>query len=315
MSIGVLLESIAIASTGYGMKARIAYRPSSFQPDESPLFDVDFEDDPELGEDPLLPFLKTRTVNRWPMKRGLLSREEKSSLSGQIESFKSGPSPYSVLWLEGASEKRSMARISQSAGRLRLTIPEAYAVHRKVIEWNARFSLDRIPDQALGISLSILPLMRWIMGSWPRVKFFSRYLGGTLLPRLELDILPALFCSAHFVILAPEIPVTLTDFVDSGRALCRFWLETTRQGLQLQPEMAPILFRSYAVRSIPFSERRGSMEEARKIASALSLLIGPNLIDQAVFLGRVGRGDLPQARSLRLPLNDSSSEEVIPFGS
>lgn len=311
---GALLESIAIAATGDKLKAGIAYRPSGAHPDESPVFDIAFEDDPRLSADPLLPFLKTRTVNRWPMKRGLLSREEKSSLSAQIESFKSGTSPYRVLWLEGASEKRSMARISQRAGRLRLTIPEAYAVHRKVIEWNARTSLDRIPDQALGISRFILPLMRWIMGSWPRVRFFSRYLGGTLLPRLELDILPALFCSAHFVILAPAIPVTLADYVDTGRALCRFWLETARQGLLLQPEMAPILFRAYAERAMPFSERRGSMEEARKIASALTLLIGPNLIDRAVFLGRVGRGNLPRSRSLRLPLTDLSREEVRPSG-
>jgi hypothetical protein len=34
--------------------------------------------------------------------------------------------------------------------KLRLTMPEAHRVHKAVIEWNARYSEDRMPDQALG---------------------------------------------------------------------------------------------------------------------------------------------------------------------
>ena len=41
--------------------------------------------------------------------------------------------------------------------RLRLVTPEAYRVHRDVIEWDARFSADRVPDQALGVE----PGDRW----------------------------------------------------------------------------------------------------------------------------------------------------------
>jgi hypothetical protein len=145
--------------------------------------------------------------------------------------------------------------------------------------------------------------MRWIMERRERVEFFNRFLGGTLIPRLELDILPALFCSAHFVLLSPRPPQTLTDHVEGGRALCRFWLGVAALGLQFQPEMTPLIFRSYAVRDLSFSRRAGSLDHARKIARDLERLIGKEQADRAFFLGRIGRGDFPPSRSLRLPLS------------
>ncbi|MHB1926471.1 MAG: nitroreductase family protein [Leptospirillum sp.] len=301
LAIGVLLEYLAIAASGWNLRCDIVYRePCGNGDDPHPTFDVRFEDDPSLPTDPLFPFLKTRSVNRKPLGTLPLTPVEKDNLSGLLGPRFSG---YRVRWIEGWSRKAELARILQRCGKLRLTIPEAYRVHRQVIAWRSRFSEDRIPDRALGLSPVILPLMEWIMGSWERVRFFNRFLGGTLIPRLQLDIFPALFCSAHFVLLAPLPPRSPDAFVEAGRVLARFWLGVTKLGLQFQPEMTPLIFRAYHKEGIPFSGNPEAPATARKIAGSLELLLPEGEMDRAVFLGRVGRGEPPSARSLRLPLD------------
>ena len=303
LAIGGCIESVSIAARSEGLKTEISYRNSKISPDEHPLFDIRFSEMEQIQPDPLYPFLRTRCVNRKPFDKTPLTSDEKEFIAREIHPADKHFPPHEVLWLESKSQKNTMAGIAQSSGHLRLTIPEGYAVHREVIEWNAATSEDRIPDQALGLPNPILPMMKWIMASWNRVHFFNRFLAGTFIPRIYMDLLPALGASAHFVLLSPSAPKTLEDYVASGQALCRFWLSTTRHGLQFQPEMTPLIFRSYVQSKIPFSIRPGASEEARKIGLTLEGLIGKEYADRAVFLGRIGRGMAPSARSLRRPLS------------
>ena len=299
IAVGALLEYIVIAASAEGLAVLITRRPDPSGDDnpEHPVFEVEFSEDPEHPPDPLSPYLETRSVNRRPFGTAPLTFEEKHRLEGFL------PEGYSVHWLEGWRNRSAMAGLNQLSGKLRLTIPEAYLVHREIIEWNATTSLDRVPDRALGLSPSILPLMRWIMGSWDRVVFFNRFLGGTLIPRIQLDILPALFCSAHFLLLAPIPPRELDDYVAGGRALARFWLGCASLGLQFQPEMTPLIFRSYVKDGIPFSQSPRAGKLANRIARHLEGMVG-NSIDRAVFVGRVGRSSPSCARSLRRPMDE-----------
>lgn len=297
IAVGALLEHVAIAASGEGLRVTLSRRPSSggSENEEHPVFDVRFSADPGLAPDPLSPFLETRTVNRRPFGTVPLTFCEKKELEARL------PEGYRIQWLEGWKSRFAMADLNQRSGKLRLTIPEGYAVHREIIEWNARTSEDRVPDRALGLSPFILPLIRWIMGRWERVAFFNCFLGGTLIPRLQLDILPALFCSSHFLLLAPAPPRTLDDYVAGGRALARFWLGCAARGIQFQPEMTPLIFSSYVREGIRFSTAPHAPRLAEEIARRLSRL-GGEATDRAVFLGRVGRGAFPSSRSLRKPL-------------
>ena len=299
IAVGALLEHVAIAASAEGLRVDIRRRPPSSgdENEEHPVFDIRFSEAPDLSPDPLSPYLEIRSVNRRPFGTRPLSSQEKQRLEGLL------PPGYTVFWLEGLKNRIAMADLNQRSGKLRLTIPEAYVVHREIIEWNARTSLDRVPDRALGLSPVILPLMRWIMESWERVQFFNRFLGGTLIPRLQLDILPALFCSAHFLLLAPDPPRHLDDYVGGGRALARFWLGCASLGLQFQPEMTPLIFRGYVEDEIRFSMASHSGEFASGIASRLENL-GGNPVGRAVFMGRIGRGAFPASRSLRKSLSD-----------
>lgn len=294
LALGTLLETIAIAATTEGCQADVAYCPDS--PEEAPLFDVTLVPRPDVAPDPLAQAIRTRAVQRRPMSARRLDAAEKQALEAAVQPG------YRVLWLETAAQKWSAARILFANSKLRLTMREAYEVHRQIIEWNAQFSVDRIPDRSLGLDPLTLKLMRWVMGSWERVRFFNTYLAGTLAPRLQLDLLPALACGAHFVLIAERPPAGLVDYVETGRRLQRFWLTAERLDLKLQPEVTPLIFARYLREGRRFTAQEEILRAAVPMAEQLRELLDTSL-EQAVFMGRIGAGHTPTSRSLRQALS------------
>ena len=294
LAIGALLENIAIAASTHGLRANIEYRKNS--PDDTPLFDVYLVSDPQTRADPLAPYIRTRSVQRRPLQSRPLTKREKHALASSVGEG------YHILWLEGWDKKWQMAKLLFRNAKLRLTMPEAYAVHSQVIEYRARYSQDRVPDQAVGLDPITTALMRWVMRSWGRVEFFNTFLAGTLLPRIQLDLIPALACASHFVIVADQAAQTLPDYVAAGRAMQRFWLTSTQLGLQLQPEMTPLIFATYIRTGTRFSNTPGMWEQAQELSEQLERQIGKQTLSDAVFMGRIGAGNVPTARSTRLPL-------------
>ena len=112
---------------------------------------------------------------------------------------------------------------------------------------------DRVPDQALGADALSLRSMRWVMASWERVQLMNRYFGGTLAPRLQLDLLPGRLLRAHFALVARRPPEDIDDYVHAGEAVQRFWLTATTLGLQLQPQYTPLAFAEYVRRRVEFT--------------------------------------------------------------
>jgi hypothetical protein len=294
ISLGALLETAAIAGTLHGWRMHASRRTD--EPAERPTFDLRFDADPNLAVDPLAEAITRRSVQRRPMHLRRLSEEQTRELVASV-----GPG-YRLCWFEGFAAKQRVARLLFRSAKLRLTMPEAYQVHRDIIEWDARFSADRVPDQALGASRPSLSLMRFAMQSWPRVRFFNKYLGGTWPPRLELDLVPALACAAHFVLVAPAPPTTTDDYVAAGRVVQRLWLTATSLGLVMQPEVTPLIFARYARAGTLFSAEPGLAEGAHDVRCRIDGLLSPSHATAALFMGRVGTGPVAQARSTRLPL-------------
>jgi nitroreductase len=295
ISLGALLESMAIAASVHALAMHAVRRLGC--PDKFPTFDIEFEAQ-RLAADPLAAWIARRSVQRRALRTRALTLDEKSALAAAL------PDGYQIVWLEGFGKRFATARLMYNNAGLRLTMPEAHQVHQAVIEWNARYSADRIPDQALGVDPVTAKLMRWIMQSWRRVDFFNTYLAGTVAPRLQMDLIPGLACAAHFVLQADYAPRTLDDYVAAGRAMQRFWLTAARLGLQLQPELTPLIFARYVRERRPFSSTGGMHERARALAEQLSALIGEECSARAVFMGRIGAGSPPRARSTRRELKD-----------
>ena len=295
IAVGAMLETLSIAATGENLRPEFARLPASTE--THPLIKVMFTRDETIQRDPLLDFIIARTTQRRAFSGRALTEQEKAELE-------TATAPdYRVIWLEGKDTKHRMARLLFDNAHIRLTIPEAYRVHRKIIQWDARFSEDRIPDRALGIVDPVtLRLMRWAMQSWGRVTLLNRYLAGTWLPRIQLDVIPALRCGAHFVLTAAGTPVDIDDYFSAGRALQRFWLTATRLGLLLQPEMTPLIFSGYVRDGIHFTGEEKAHTKAQRLSRDLESLLGTQNIKNAVFMGRLGSGPNPTARSIRQPL-------------
>ncbi|WP_295991435.1 molybdopterin biosynthesis protein MoeY [Rugamonas sp.] len=289
ISYGALLETLSIAASGHGLRADVVREGDELRP----VFQVRLSADPALRPSSLIASIERRTVQRRPLLRRPLTTAEKRALEAAVGGG------FHIQWLEGP-ERRRAAWLMYKNARLRLTMPEAFEVHRSIIEWDARHSLDKVPDQALGVDAMTTKLMRWAMHSWPRMKTMNTVL-GTWAPRLQMDLIPGLACAAHYVIKADRAPQTIDDYVAAGRAVQRFWLTLTGLGLLMQPEMTPLIFTSYLRQGIKFSVDPALERGARALEGEMAALIEQGA-GYPVYMGRLGAGPQPHARSLRKPL-------------
>jgi len=294
IALGALMETVAIAASAHRLRAEFSRRAEA--PETRPLIDVRLSAAADLAPDPLGELITERVTQRRPFGTKPLSARQKRALEDCVgEDFQ-------VHWLETGAERWRMARLLFRSARIRLTIPEAYEVHRDIIEWHARTSEDRIPDQAVGLDPMGLALMRWGMKSWRRVSLLNRWLAGTWAPRLQLDLLPGYRCAAHALISSRCPRDSIDAFLAAGRAVQRFWLTAAAQGLQFQPEMTPLIFARYAREGRHFSSVDVALREAHNVRSSVAALFPDEAVDAGVFMCRIGEGSPPAARSTRLPL-------------
>lgn len=293
---GALLETLRIAATGFGCLASWTLRPGCS--DSGPIYDVKISTADSVSVDPLFPFIEKRVVQRRPMRTTALTDLQRQTLAA------APGAGYEVRFFESVGERVSIAKLLWDNAYIRLTCPEAFEVHREVIEWGVRYSKDRIPEQAVGVDPLTGKLMRWVMHSWGRVDFFNKYLFGTIAPRIQLDLLPAIGCAAHFVLVSHEPLELLTDFVRAGTAMQRFWLTATSLGLQLQPEMTPLIFAWYVHRQTRFSQTEQLWPAANAVAARLQSLLGGGGVPHWAFMGRVGSGPSVTSRSIRLDFDE-----------
>jgi hypothetical protein len=294
ISMGALLETIGIAASAQGLRADAVRRADS--PVERPLFDVRFSPDANVQPSPLITAITQRSVQRRPMSTRPLSAAEKQELEAAV-----GPG-FAVAWIEGFGPKFKAARLMFNNAKLRLTMPEAYEVHRRIIHWGVTHSPDRVPDQALGVDNGTLKLMKWAMVSWKRLSTMNALM-GTWAPRLQMDLIPGLACAAHFVLKAKQPPRGIDDYVEAGRAVQRFWLTLTKLGLVMQPEMTPLIFSKYVREGTAFTRETKLHGPARRLQEEAAELIFTDALFP-VYMGRLGAGPVPRARSERLKVED-----------
>lgn len=292
ISLGALFETIAIAASAHGVRTEVARRADSAV--QRPVFDVRLVADAAIVASPLIGAITLRSVQRRPLKTRPLTGAEKQALEAAVGDG------YEVQWLEGLGVKLRTARLMFDNAKLRLTMPEAYEVHRRIIHWGVERSADRVPDQALGVDAMTLRMMKWAMVSWSRLSKMNTVM-GTWAPRLQMDFIPGIACAAHFVIKARQQPATIDDYVAAGRAVQRFWLTLTQLGLFMQPEMTPLIFSKYVRDQRHFTAATHLHGRAASLEQQTARLI---FTDAAfpVYMGRLGAGQAPRARSERLPL-------------
>ncbi len=275
LAAGFLLESMRIAASRFGRMTWWDYKGAK---GNDHVIDVDLPPTPGVTEDPLLPWLAIRSVDRRPYRTTPLADKQKRVLEDALGD------ELKIRWFETLPERWRMTRINARATDIRLRSPEAFHVHRRIIDWKRAFSPDGVPGRAIGLDPLARRITRWAMADWRRMNFMNRFAGGTVLARLEMDIVPGLRCAAHFSVEwaverrnEPIQADRVSALLRAGENLQRFWLTATRLGLAVQPSLAPLCFADAAA------------EKHRPFLNA------------KLFLGRIGAPApaSPNARSIR----------------
>jgi len=291
---GALLETIRIAASGFGLSTH--WTVSSEREHRNPVYEVGLTPNPTRPPDPLFPYIEIRTVQRRPMQTTPLGESQRQAL------FDAAGKSFQLQVFESTVDRMKVAGLLWESAKIRLTCPEAYPVHKDIIEWRARYSKDRIPEQAVGVDPATARLMEWVMQSWERVTFFNRYLLGTVAPRIELDLLPALCCAAHLLVRPLRPPVALEDWLHLGIVVQRIWLTATKLGLHLQPQMTPVIFRWYARAGRHFSSEPKLFQQALNLSDDFERMANAMPNEDFGFFARVGISQVPKSRSIRQDL-------------
>lgn len=296
ISAGALLENMEIAAPAYGLKASWRYAGST---DSIDHIVVDFCENDAASVSDLFGEITRRSVDRRPFRLRGLTSDQKGRLSEALNR------EMQVQWYESLSDRRRIAALSALATDIRLTIPETFEVHRRIVDWEHRESEHAIPSRALGLDPLTLRLTRWSMAKWSRTKFMNA-LGAPYFASLQMDFLPGLFCASYFAIRlmrqSGEPDAAVVQTIQAGQAIQRLWLTATKLGLVMQPCVAMLAFWSYHVVGREFTSVGKAITAAGKLATGARAVFGE--YDDIVFLGRIGwpRAKL-DSRSLRLPLN------------
>ena len=304
LAYGCLIETLTIAASAHGLRADVRRRePPAGAGKDIQLFDVQLAPDAAIVPDPLIGAITRRSVQRRPLSKRPLSAAEKAALEAAV-----APGGYSVDWFESKEQRWAAAKLMYKNAKLRLTMPEAYLVHKDIIDWRTGHedrSESLVPPNALGVDQLTLKLMKWAMVSWKRMSAMNAVF-GTWGPRLQMDLLPGVNCAAHYVIRAAAAPQSVEDYVAAGRAVQRFWLTLTSLGLQMQPEMTPLIFARYVEENTGFTAEQSLMPLAARLREETNRLLGKKPGDpfREIYMGRVGAGPAASARSERKPLQD-----------
>lgn len=305
IALGAMLETLKIAAADLGLAADAVVQRDLASVAGGPAVRVDVHLRGAVATrwPVLAAAIRTRSVQRRALSRRPITAAHKRS----IESAVAQSGPFACVWLEGAARQWAIARLLSLATWVRLTLPQAHLTHARVVQWGARYSEDRIPDQAIGLDALTLRLMRPLLAH-PRLSVWvARFLGGTWAPRLALDWLPALCCGAHLAIVRQgSAPADGCDEdLRVGAAVQRAWLTAESVGLRMQPEMAAPIFAAYAEREAGFLTAAGRLRACQELGKGLRDLTGAAQVSDLVWLCRVGEGAVASARSLRLPLEAS----------
>jgi hypothetical protein len=293
LALGALVESARIAASGLGLELHTAL---DARDPRQPVVSLQLRNAPGRS-DPLLPWLTRRATQR----RALSTRAPAAEDRAAVEQALAG-SGYRLRWFTGLAQRWAWARLWWDNAGIRLRCPEAYPVHRDIVDWHDRMSPDRVPAEALGASLPIRLVMRWALGSWRRVDRLNRWAAGTVPPRLELDLLPALRCGAHVALVAERRDPRLAARLAAGAAVQRLWLAATARGLRLQPAYTPLVFAAYDRADQRFTAHDDLQREAHALRLRLERMLGADDAGRTVFLARLGYGPEPVSRSTRLPI-------------
>ncbi|HNP26778.1 MAG TPA: hypothetical protein PKM20_08560 [Nitrosomonas sp.] len=236
MSLGALLENLAIAASRFRIGAEILLFPD---PAQSPVIaEIRLHSD-QANIDPLWEVIPLRHTNRRLRFSGPgMTDTERSELN---EACHVNSTTYKPVWFDNSPERKRVLRLMRIAETERfhnhLLHSELFAAVRFDVGWHSTCA-EGLPPGALGVeapmrflfsSLRHWSVMRManLLGTHHMLGFRACYLPCSLAPHLGL--------------LAVE-SIDTQSVLNAGRAFQRLWLAVTSQDRVLQPMPASALY-------------------------------------------------------------------------
>jgi hypothetical protein len=211
----------------------------------------------------------------------------------------------SVVWHEGLAARRKIAGLTRLATDIRLRIPETFAIHSRIVDWQRAYSPDAIPSRALGVDAMTQKMMRWTLARRERTEMANK-MGSPFFAGLQMDFLPGIFSAAYFAFRFQEPraggAAGITQLLRGGEAVQRFWLTASKRGLVLQPCLATLAFAHYGLSDEAFTTSQAERRKAKVLARRVVRDLGD--LQTTFFVGRIGfpKAAKLESRSLRVPL-------------
>jgi len=277
LSIGCLLENISIAASNYKKNIKWQY----FDDKVSPYIIVTLIKNNNINIDPLFSSITLRSVNRFPYKLTKLNKLEKIKLQNEIGK------ELDIVWFNNVLKKINLSLFNGLSTSIRLNIKETYDVHKKIIDWKNNQSNTGIPTKALGLSTPSLKILKYIMKSYKLSNIINKIPGTMLISKLQLDYIPGMFCSDHFIIFYKNKKQYLdkVDIIKAGCKIQRFWLRATSLGLSIQPSLSPLCFSYYGQKSTTVTKQKYFNKKTKQLNKKfIKLFDNKNVL----FFGRIG---------------------------
>jgi hypothetical protein len=299
IAFGAMLENMSIAAQSLGYIPSVSLFPKGMK---IPLVaSIQFAKGQTL-DDPLLPYMPQRCVNRKAYKRKQLTKADIDALYRTVGERKEAR----LCLIDKQSEKNLLAEILAMNDRI---VFENENLHNFLFT-HIRWSKDERETSRDGLSIDSLELGAFqsrimkVLSSWKLVQLLNRFGFSRFVPQQAYQLCKG----ASALCILSYAGTGLDSYLNGGRVLQRIWLTATSLGLSLHP-MTGLIYMIYAIHS----GGKGFNDNHKRVLltsfDALQKLCPLGENESYIMAFRIGYADPPSDKSLRLPL-----EKVLVFG-
>ncbi len=300
ITMGAVIENMRIAASHYGLKTDINFFPDGTSCDviaELHFFPA------HIVEDPLLPFIMLRCVNRNPYHK---KRIEENVVEKLLQVAHDFPNT-NIIWMDEERTKRIMRKIIFDADRI---LFEDSRLHAGLFQWirlgkPGKCTADGMTLDVLGLNAlekKIFPRL----ADWRTLSLLNRF-GASRAPGLKSFSLLKQSPAYCLLTVARREPV---EYLKGGMMVERFWITANALGVSVQPMAGFIFLLNHLYRdgAMQFTTRHRLMIQA--IRWNLNRILTEKTSLVPVMFFRLGYASTPTFRTSRRAVQEVFRKEL-----
>ncbi len=299
ITFGAVFENLSIHALSKGLTANYNFAPvkDNEQLVAAITFSSAVDSDSPTAVESLDKAIYKRHTNRNPAPKSLIGKDKLDELKALAESIPGAE----LKWFTDDADLKALGEIIGACDRIRLLNKEAHHdfVHHEM-RWtseDAEQTLDGIDIKTLGLSNSQLAALGVIKNK-NVVRTINELGGGKALDMLAKRTIAS--ASALCLITLPKH--SLQSFFDGGRAMERFWLGATNEGIAVHPVISPLYIFPRVLLGGGEGLTPDNVEELKVLREKFMAITGIKNGLAEVFLAKIAIAPEPELKSHRLPV-------------